>query len=64
MPLKATIQKAKFDKENCRRLQLKLNLRTDADILAQLDKQPSMQGYIRALIRADIAAQQQKGETP
>jgi len=63
MPTKATVQKAKFDKENCRRLQLKLNLRTDADILAQLDKQPSMQGYIRALIRADIAAQQQKGES-
>ena len=64
MPSKATVQKAKFDKENCRRLQLKLNLRTDADILAQLDKQPSMQGYIRALIRADIAAQQRKEESP
>lgn len=64
MPLKATVQKAKFDKENCRRLQLKLNLRTDADILVQLDKQPSMQGYIRALIRADIAAQQHKEESP
>lgn len=60
MPLKATVQKAKFDKENCRRLQLKLNIRTDADILAQLEKQPSMQGYIRSLIRADIATQAEK----
>ena len=59
MPLPSTIQKAKFDKENCRRIQLKLNVRTDADILAQLDKQPSMQGYIRRLIREDIAAHAQ-----
>lgn len=64
MPTKKTIRQARYDKEQCRRLQLKFNLRTDADILAQLDKQPSMQGYIRALIRADIAAQQHKEGSP
>lgn len=57
MPTKDTIRQAAYDKANCRRLQLKFNLRTDADVLAQLDKQKSVQGYIRSLIRADIAAQ-------
>ena len=35
---------------------------TDADILAHLAKQPNKQGYIKALIRADIAAQEKEGE--
>ena len=35
---------------------LKLNNNTDADILRHLDKQASKQGYIKALIRKDIAA--------
>ena len=62
MPTKATVQKAEFDKLNCRRIGLKLNIHTDADILEQLDRQESMQGYIRALIRADIAANQGREE--
>lgn len=48
--------KARYDKANTRRYNLKYNVKTDADILAQLDKQPSIQGYIKTLIRADIAA--------
>lgn len=62
MPTKDTIRQAAYDKANCRRFQLKFNLRTDADILAQLDKQKSIQGYIRSLIRADIAAQDTRKE--
>ena len=53
---KKTEIKARYDKVNTRRYNLKYNLKTDADILAQLDKQPSIQGYIKSLIRADIAA--------
>lgn len=64
MPTDATIQKAAFDKQNCRRFALKLSTKYDAEIIEHIQKQPSMQGYIRALIRADIAAQQQKGESP
>lgn len=33
---------------------VRLNLNTDADILAWLDKQSNKQGYVKALIRADI----------
>ena len=48
------ITAAKWDAENTKQIKLKLNLRTDADILEHLDKQESRQGYIKALIRADI----------
>ena len=34
---------------------LKLNNHTDADILRHLDKQANKQGYIKELIRKDIA---------
>lgn len=44
----------RYDATHTRRVQMKLNLVHDADILARLDEQPSMQGYIKALIRADI----------
>ena len=45
----------KYDKANCIRMSLKLNRTTDADILARLEEQDSKQGYIKRLIRADIA---------
>ena len=37
------------------RISLKLNKGTDADILERLEQVPSKQGYIKRLIRADIA---------
>ena len=46
---------ARFEKEKCTRVAIKLVNKTDADILAHLAKQPNKQGYIKALIRADIA---------
>lgn len=48
----------KYDEVNTRQLHLKLNIKTDADILAQLDRQDSVQGYIKELIRKDINADQ------
>ena len=45
----------KYDSSNTRQIHLKLNLNTDADILAKLDEQDSIQGYIKELIREDIA---------
>ena len=45
---------AKYAREKCVMLSLKLNKTTDADVLAKLDKVDSKQGYIKALIRADI----------
>ena len=44
----------KYDAENTRQISLKLNLRTDKDVLEKLDSMPSKQGYIKALIRADM----------
>ena len=45
---------AKYDKAHCVKLCLKLNDKTDADILARLDAVPNKQGYIKMLIRADM----------
>lgn len=47
--------KAKYDKKSTRGLYLKLNIRTDADILAKLDTVGNKQGYIKNLVRADIS---------
>ena len=44
----------KYDAENTRQVHLKLNRRTDEDVLKKLDTVPSMQGYIKELIRADL----------
>ncbi|MBO4793604.1 MAG: hypothetical protein J5556_03440 [Deltaproteobacteria bacterium] len=45
---------AKYDALNTKQYHLKLNLRTDRDIIARLEQKPSVQGYIKALIREDI----------
>ena len=47
--------KDRYDRENTRSLKLKLNLVHDADVIAKLESEPSMQGYIKRLIREDIA---------
>lgn len=41
-----------WQKKNIRRVVVKLNKRVDADIIEQLDKQDSIQGYIKQAIRA------------
>lgn len=45
---------ARYDERATRQIKLKLNLGTDADILAKLDAVESKQGYIKRLIREDI----------
>ena len=45
----------KYDKTNTTQIRMKLNLKTDADILEKLESVRNKQGYIKALIRADIA---------
>lgn len=46
---------ARYDAENTRQVHLKLNRTTDKDVLDKLDEVPSKQGYIKELIRADLA---------
>ena len=55
MAKKATINQTKYDKTHCRTYGLKLNLVNDADIIEKLSSVPSMQGYIKQLIRQDLA---------
>ena len=48
---KRTEIKARYDAKSTRRFVLKLNLKTDEDIIATLLEQESMQGYIKQAIR-------------
>lgn len=45
---------AKYDAQATKKILLKLNLKTDADILKRLEEVPNKQGYIKELIRKDI----------
>ena len=44
----------RYDEKNTRQIVMKLNLKTDDDILEKLDSVENRQGYIKALIRADM----------
>ena len=44
----------RYDATNTRQYHLKLNKKTDADIIERFDQQDSVQGYIKELVRADI----------
>lgn len=46
---------AKYDKAHTTMITLKLNLKTDAEILAKLNAVGNRQGYIKGLIRSDIS---------
>ena len=46
---------AAYDRKNTVRLSLKLNVRTDEDIIQWIRSQKSMQGTIKRLIREEIA---------
>lgn len=54
MANKATERQARYDATHTKQIKLKLNTETDADVLAWLDSQDSMQGAIKRLIRAEI----------
>lgn len=45
---------AKYDAANTKQVRLKLNTKTDADILDAFDRCDNVQGYIKRLVRADI----------
>ena len=49
----------KYDKKATRKILLKLNKTTDADILHKLDAVDNKQGYIKSLIRKDIGSSQE-----
>lgn len=45
---------AKYDRANTRQISIKLNVRTDAQVLAHLESQPNVQGYIKRLVINDM----------
>lgn len=47
--------KARYDEANTKHIGLKFNRKTDADILARIEKEGNAQQYIKCLIREDIA---------
>ncbi len=59
MATNRSISQMRYDKQSSRHYGMKLNLKTDADIIAMLDQKPSFQAYIKQLIRADIATHAQ-----
>lgn len=44
----------KYDQQNTRMVSVKLNKKTDADILKRIEKIGNKQKYIKALIRKEI----------
>ena len=44
----------KYDEANTMQFKMKLNKKTDADVIEKLASVSSKQGYIKALIRADM----------
>lgn len=49
------VPQAKYDANNTKMIPLKLNLKTDKDILDKLDSVSNKQGYIKQLIRDDLS---------
>ena len=45
---------ARYDKTHTKFVIMKLNIKTDADILKRLDEVGNKQGYLKRLIRADM----------
>lgn len=53
--------KATWDAGNTKQIKIKLNIRTDADILDHLEQTENVQGYIKQLIREDMKGEQHEG---
>ena len=55
----------KYQDANTRQIKFNLSLKYDQDVISRLDSVPNKQGYIKELIRADIAragSEEKKGE--
>lgn len=53
---------ARYDAEHTVRISLKLNIRTDQDIIRWIRRQSSMQGAIKQLIREKLEEAKKQGE--
>lgn len=60
MPSKYADYQRKYEKQFQRSIRLKVNSKTESDLLEWLLRQKNMQGYIKKLIRKDM----ERGENP
>ena len=51
-----------YEKENIRQIRLKINRKTEPELLEWMEKQENIQGYIKQLIREDMENQPKKAE--
>ena len=51
---------ANYEKENLRQIRLKINRKTEPELLAWIEKQENIQGYIKELIRKDMEQAEDK----
>ena len=49
-----------WQKENVKQFTIRFNRKTDADILEELEKQKSVQGYIKEAIREKMSKQEKE----
>ena len=53
---------ARYEKENLRQIRLKINRKTEPELLEWIEKQGNIQGYIKRLIREDMGNQPKEAE--
>ena len=53
MPTQRSVSQMRYDKQSSRHYGMKLNMKTDADIIEILNSKASKSGYIKELIRLD-----------
>ena len=53
----------KYEKENIRQIRLKINRKTEPELIEWIEKQENIQGYIKRLIREDMEKQIKKEKT-
>ena len=51
-----------YEKENLRQIRLKINRKTEPELLEWIEKQENIQGYIKQLILEDMENQPKKAE--
>ena len=51
---------AEYEKENLRQIRLKINRKTEPELLEWIEKQENIQGYIKRLILEDMERENKK----
>jgi len=49
-----------YEKENIRQIRLKINRKTEPELLEWIEEQGNIQGYIKQLIREDMDREKEK----